>query len=140
MRARKIQDIRTDYKFEAPLVSATIPGLSNLVSIDTVRFLDLNNYLAPKPANIFLVRVSGESMIDAKIFDGDILVVDSQETPVNGKIVIASVNGDMTVKYFQQNEEGISLIAANKKFLPIKIAQLFEFQIQGVVKHVIHEM
>jgi len=140
MRATKLQTLKTNYKFEAPLVPAMMPaGLSDIAD-QQVRLLDLNAYLAPYPENIFLVRVKGESMINANIFDGDILVVDSREKPANGKIVIASINGDMAVKYFRQNNEGISLVSANEKFSPIKIGELFEFQIQGVVKHVIHDV
>ena len=140
MRAIKLQTLKTNYKFEAPLVPAMMPaGLSDIAD-QQVKLLDLNAYLAPYPENIFLVRVTGESMIDANIFDGDILVVDSKEAPANGKIVIASVNGYMAVKLFQQNKDGVLLISANKKFSPIKIGELFEFQIQGVVKHVIHDV
>ena len=104
------------------------------------KLLDLNAYLASDPKNVFLVRVSGESMVDANISDGDILVVDSKEKPVSGKIVIASLNGEMAVKYFIIEKGKAFLVSANKNFLPIQISDLFQFEIQGVVKHVIRDI
>ena len=140
MRARKISIAKTLYNFEAPVVGASAPGNASGSNLQDVKLLDLNSFLVPNPKSCFLVRVSGESMIDANIDHGDLLVVDSSELPANGKIVIASLNGEMAVKYFQQNSEGTYLVSANKKFLPIKISELFEFSIQGVVKHVIKDL
>jgi len=79
-------------------------------------------------------------MINENILDGDILVVDRKETPRDGKIVIASLNGEMAVKKFKIIEGKVYLYSANEKFLPIEISGLMEFQIQGVVKHVIHNL
>ncbi len=136
MKANKLPYVRTSYKFEAPIVEAKVKKkISSDRQVD--KFLDLNAYLAPIPENIYLVRVSGESMIDANILDGDILVVDRKEKPRNGQIVIASLNGEMAVKYYKTENNNVYLVSANKKFTPIKISELFEFQIQGVVKHVI---
>jgi DNA polymerase V len=140
MRASKISVVRTNYKFEAPVLGASAPTGLPKREFNLNNLLDLNSFLAPVPENCFLVRVSGQSMIDANINTDDILVVDKSETPRNGKIVIASLNGEMAVKYFQQNKDGTFLVSANKSFLPIRISELFEFQIQGVVKHVIKDI
>jgi DNA polymerase V len=64
-------------------------------------FLDLNLHLAPNPKDIYLVRVNGESMIDEKIYHGDVLIVNKNEKPKDGKVVIAALNGEMAVKNFQ---------------------------------------
>jgi len=140
MKARKLPIVRTNYKFEAPVVEAAYRNSESSKTDDSNKLLDLNAFLAPYPENIFLVRVSGESMIDANINDGDILVVDSKEKPAIGKIVIASLNGEMAVKYYDIQNGDVYLVSANKRFLPMKISELFEFQIQGVVKHIIRNM
>ena len=140
MKVKKVVEIKTHYSFEAPVLSA---GKKNGRSIKLEEFhesLDLNSFLVPDPHHIFLVRVSGESMIDKQIYDGDILVVNRKEQPEQGKIVIASLNGEMAVKIFSIQDEKVYLVSANKKFLPIEIEGFMEFQIQGVVKHVIHSI
>lgn len=102
--------------------------------------LDLNQLLAPQPNKLFIVQVTGESMIDENIFDGDLLLVDKYDTPNDGKIIIASINGELVVKKLKKIDGKIYLFSANAKFLPIEILPLYNFQIQGVVKHVIHSV
>jgi DNA polymerase V len=139
MKAAKLPYVKTNYKFEAPVIEAKVKK-SVHTGEKLNKLLDLNAFLAPDPESTYLVRVSGESMIDANIMDGDILVIDRHEKPHPGQIVIASLNGEMAVKYYQVEKGEIFLVSANKKFLPIKISGLFEFQIQGVVKHIIRNM
>jgi DNA polymerase V len=140
MKITKLPKVRTNYQFEAPVLEASrtdeIPEHLRKVR----KMLDLNRFLAPNPDNIFLVRVSGDSMIGADIFDGDILVVDRQEKPSNGKIVIAEINGEMAVKYLRIESNGLMLESANSKYKPIEISEYYEFQIQGVVRHVIRDV
>ncbi|MGA2298321.1 MAG: S24 family peptidase [FCB group bacterium] len=139
MKVKKVVELNTHYSFEAPIFPAG--KHDKVVPLDDLNAqLDLNHYLVPNPKNIFLVRVSGESMIDKNILDGDILIVDKKERPKNGKIVIASLDGEMTVKTFSDIDGKISLISANKNFFPIEIDGFMEFQIQGVVKHVIRPL
>jgi DNA polymerase V len=140
MKVEKLAQIKTNYSFEAPLKPARIKNGRAPKLEDIDRSLDLNAHLVPDASKIFLVRVSGESMIDEKIFDGDILIVDRTETPRDGKIVIASLNGEMAVKRLKRMNGEVYLVSANKNYLPIKIGELMEFEIQGVVKHVIHSL
>lgn len=102
--------------------------------------LDLYKFLAPIPKDYFLVKVTGESMINEGIFDGDILIVNRQEEPKTGKVVIASLNGEMAVKIYKVIEGIVYLFSANDNYLPIEIKPFWEFQIQGIVKHVIHKI
>jgi DNA polymerase V len=139
MKVKKVVEIKTHYSFEAPVLSAGKYGRSIKLE-EFHESLDLNSYLVPDPQNIFLVRVCGESMIDKQIYDGDILVINRKEQPAQGKIVIASLNGEMAVKIFSIRDGKVYLVSANKKFLPIEIEGFMEFQIQGVVKHVIHSI
>ena len=139
MKVKKVVEVKSHYSFEAPILSAGKKDKGSKLE-QFHGTLELNEYLVPNPKYTFLVRVSGESMIDESIYDGDILVVDRKEKPRDGKIVIASLNGEMAVKTFRDINGKIYLYSANKKFLPIEISGFMEFRIQGVVKHVIHNM
>lgn len=101
--------------------------------------LDLNQHLVKHPAATFFVRVEGESMLDAGIHPEDILVVDRALKPSNGKIVIAVVNGELTVKRLKMEQGGkLSLLPENKHYKPIEITEEMNFSIWGVVTSVIH--
>lgn len=102
--------------------------------------IDLNQMLAPSSSNLYIVKVAGESMIDVNIYNGDLLIVDKNEKPKDGKIIIAVINGELLVKILKIIDEKVYLFSANSKFLPVEILPNFNFQIQGVVKHVIHEV
>ena len=101
--------------------------------------LDLNELLVKRPAATFFVRAMGDSMIDAGISSGDILVVDRSLEPNDGNIVIASVQNEFTVKYLRKNLKGISLVPANKKYKEITFKGEMQLQIFGVVTAVIHQ-
>lgn len=103
------------------------------------RQLDLNELLIPHPAATFFVRVSGESMTGAGINHGDILIVDRSLEPGNGKIVIAVLNGELTVKQLAVNGAAYRLLAANAAYKPIEIREEMSFEVWGVVTSVIHQ-
>lgn len=136
MKARKIAELNSQYSFEAPFVNTK----DNKPQINKKSYLDLNLHLAPNPDDIYLVRVNGESMIDEKIYHGDVLIVNKKEKPKDGKVVIAAINGEMAVKTFRVLNGIVYLYSANKNFLPIEIKPYWSFEIQGVVKYVIHDM
>ncbi|MDX9791494.1 MAG: S24 family peptidase [Candidatus Kapabacteria bacterium] len=137
MKVKNIVELKSTFSFEAPLLRAE--GVNISVNPNSQMF-DLNSVLAPKPDDVFLVRVSGESMIDEGIYDGDILVVNKNERPKDGKVVIAALNGEMAVKTFRTIEGKTYLFSANSKFLPFEIMPFWQFEIQGIVKHVIHNV
>lgn len=101
--------------------------------------LDLNELMIQHPAATFFVRVEGDSMRDAGILSGDILVVDRSLEPTHGKIAIAIVNGEFTVKRIRLSKEGLYLVPENEAFPVIKISPESDFQIWGVVTYVIHK-
>lgn len=140
MKVTKVVEVKPQYSFEAPVFHAKLRDRikDRLEMVD--ESLDLSNLLVPIPRNTYLVRVSGESMIDKNIFSGDILVVDRNEQPRDGKIVVAALNGEMAVKEYREINGKVYLYSANKKFLPIEISPFWQFQVQGVVKHVIHDL
>jgi DNA polymerase V len=102
--------------------------------------VDLNQYLVKHPASTFLVRASGESMINAGIFPKDILVVDRSLKAENGKVVIAVVDGELTVKRYVKKGKNILLKPENDSFDPIVINDDSEAYIWGVVTNVIHNL
>lgn len=101
--------------------------------------LDLNEHLIQHPAATFFVRVDGESMKGAGIHKDDILIVDRSLEPSNGKIVIAVINGEFTVKRIRLHQEKVFLEPENPQFSPIEINPNWDFQVWGVVTYVIHK-
>lgn len=100
--------------------------------------LDLNELLIKHPSATFFLRVSGHSMIKAGIHHNDILIVDRSIEPSHGKIVIASLDGELTVKRLQIFGKRVCLVAENELYRPIEITKEMDFRIWGVVTNVIH--
>ena len=101
--------------------------------------LDLHNYLVKNPSSTFCVRVTGESMRDAGINSGDIMLVDRSLDPKNRSIVLAVVDNEFTVKRVNVSEEGLFLMPENADFNPIKITSEMNFQVWGVITYIIHK-
>jgi DNA polymerase V len=102
--------------------------------------LDLNQYLIRHQAATFFVRASGDSMLGAAIHSGDLLIVDRAIQPADGNIVIAVVNGELTVKRLSQKGDRLLLVAENEQYAPLEINKHTEFHIWGVVTNVIHSL
>ena len=101
--------------------------------------IDLNEYLVENSAATFYIRVSGNSMQDEGIDDGDLLVVDRSKTPKNNDIVIGVLNGEFTVKKIQKTKTKLFMVAANKEYKKIEITEEMDFSVWGVVTYVIHK-
>ena len=100
--------------------------------------LDLNQHLVKHPTATFFVKVSGESMLNAGIHPGDILVVDRSLTPKHGKIVVAAVDGNLTVKRLHRTTTATQLMPENEAFSPIQVHEESNVVIWGVVTNVLH--
>ena len=101
--------------------------------------LDLNQYLIQHPAATFFLRVEGDSMLGAGIHDGDMLVVDRALEAKDGKVVIAAVNGELTVKRLSMSKgKSVTLLPENPDYPAIPITPETDFVIWGVVTNVIH--
>ena len=100
---------------------------------------NLNDYLVHNPSATFCVKAIGESMKDAGIKSGDIMIVDKSLEPKNRSIVLAVIDGEFTVKRVNLNDNELYLIPENSNFSPIKITQEMDFQVWGVVTYVIHK-
>ena len=107
---------------------------------NTILTLDLNKELIQHPAATFYARVVGNSMIDAGVNEGDILIIDRSIEPQNGHMVVCFVDGEFTLKFIRldEKEKGIIwLIPANPDFPKIKVTPENEFMIWGVVSYTI---
>jgi len=96
------------------------------------RPIDLNEYLIKNPAATYFVRVSGDSMIDAYIGNGAILVVDRSVEPKHKSIVVAAINGSYACKRLLTKPK-VCLASENSKYAPIFIKENEELEIAGVV-------
>ena len=100
--------------------------------------LDLGAFLIDNRAATFLMRVQGDSMRDAGILDGDLLVVDRAATPVTGSVVVVAVDGEYTVKRLRRGPDCVWLDPANPRYESICVSAGSELHVFGVVKHAIH--
>jgi DNA polymerase V len=101
--------------------------------------LDLNQYLGMHSEATFFLRVQGDSMQGAGIFDGDLLIVDRSVQAKSGNVVIAVIDGEFTVKRLQRRAGMTWLKAENPAYPPIELKEGQELEIWGVVSHVIHK-
>lgn len=99
--------------------------------------IDLNQHLRPRPLSTFIIRVRGDSMSEAFIPDGSLLIIDRSVKPVSNMIVLAVLNSELVLKRFIKNSSGIRLMPANPKYPPIPITEDMDFRIWGTVTQII---
>jgi DNA polymerase V len=127
--------------YRLPVYASRVPAGTPEDADDHVeKTTDLNSFLLKNPKNTFLLRVAGDSMMDAGIYENDMLIVDRKLEARNGQIVVALVDGRSTVKTFRKDREGITLVPENRKYMPIRILHENDFQIVGVVTNVIRKV
>lgn len=123
-------------RVRVPLFGSRIPAGAFPSPADEYidKLLDLNEYLTPNPIATLFFKASGESMREANIFDGTICAVDRSVVPRHGHVVLASVDGDFTVKKFFLLNGSIELHPANPAFQPMCFTEGQEVKIIGVVR------
>lgn len=104
------------------------------------RGIDLNEQLVKNKPATFFFRMKGDAMIDAGIFENDILIVDRSLKLANGKIIVAVLNGELLVRRFHKNFSSAFLIPENKRLKPINLAEFSDFALWGVVTFSIHSV
>lgn len=125
---------------QLPLFLTRVPCGAPANAYDHVeQRLDLNDLLVQRPESTYYIRVSGDSMKDAGIDDGDLLVVDNSLAADHGDIVVAAVNGEFTVKKLQLRPD-VRLLAMNTAWQPIVLAEEEQLDIFGVVTFTIKAM
>ena len=102
--------------------------------------LDLNEHLIGRPEATFFVRAKGDSMIGAGIHDGDLLVVDRSAEPKDGRVIIAVINGELTVKRLVRKQDKAWLEPENPAYQPISFNEEDDVRVWGVVTNVIHPL
>ena len=140
-KVKYVSEIVSKSLYEIPLyterVAAGFPSPADDYLEDKI---DLNQYLVKHPASTFLVRASGNSMLNAGIFPNDILVVDKSVKAESGNVVIAIIDGELTVKRYIKKRSSVILQPENEDYEPIELNGKSEAQIWGVVTSVIHDL
>ena len=129
--------------YTLPLYQCSVQaGFPSPADDDLDNQLDLNEHLIHNPAATFFVRVAGDSMINSGIHSGDILIVDRSIEAADGKVVVAAVNGELTVKRLRRDttKQAIQLLPENDSYPPITVTPDEDIIIWGVVTNVIHSV
>lgn len=127
--------------FKLPLYGGKVAAGCPAPTDDYIEgMLDLSEHLIHDPASTFFVRVTGYSMINSGIHPDDILIVDRSLEARHGKIVIAAVEGELTVKRLYKKQGQVRLMPENDDFEAIEIGAEETLHIWGVVTNVIHTL
>jgi repressor LexA len=120
---------------ELPLLGYVEAGFPSAAEEELVDTMSLDEYLIRNKEATFMLRVKGDSMIDAGIMEGDIVLVERGKAPKPGQIVIAEVDGEFTMKYYRLRNGRPYLEAANRKYKPIYPTT--DLKIEAIVQAVI---
>ncbi|HPV88362.1 MAG TPA: translesion error-prone DNA polymerase V autoproteolytic subunit [Bacteroidales bacterium] len=123
-----------------PLVEGVRCGFPSPAEDFSDMRLNITEEIVKNPASTFYARVSGNSMINDGIGDGDILVVDKSVDPYDGCIAICFVDGEFTLKHVEKHGDHILLVPGNKKFKTIRVTEDNHFTIWGIVRYVIKKL
>ena len=123
---------------EVPTANAT--GFGAAADDYMERGIDLNEQLIRNKPATFFMRVSGNSMINACIYDGDIVIVDRSLKPQNGKIVIAVIDGEMLIRRYERTIIRLWLVPETPKLAAIEVSEFSDFKIWGVVTYCIRSV
>ncbi|CAN5415454.1 translesion error-prone DNA polymerase V autoproteolytic subunit [soil metagenome] len=124
------QDVRT----------ANATGFGAAADDYAERGIDLNEQLIRNKPATFFFRMNGDAMIEAGIFDRDVLIVDRSVKAVNGKVIIAVYNGELVVRRLEKNINKIKLVPDNRRMQPIEVQDDPDFNVWGVVMYNIHSV
>ena len=102
--------------------------------------IDLNEELIPRPNSTFVVRARGDSMIGSGIYPGDLLIVDRSIKPRNESIIIAVLDGELSVKILRFKNKQVNLSSSNKNYKDVPVSEEMDFTIWGVCTNVIHNL
>jgi DNA polymerase V len=125
-------------QWEIPTANAT--GFGAAADDYMERGIDLNEQLIRNKPATFFFRMNSDAMIDAGIHSGDVLIVDRSIKAVNGKVIVAIVNGELMVRKLQTHIKGVTLIAENKKYGNIQVDEFSGYAAWGVVVYSIHSI
>ena len=121
-----------------PLLGSVKAGFPSDVAEEMKETVNLDDYLVSKKGSTYMLEVDGDSMIDAHITDGDMVLVEKTDQARDGDIVVANVDGEFTMKYYKRSGSKVWLEPANKDFKPIHPKQYLH--VNGIVKAVIRKI
>ena len=128
----------TDTALELPLMPFDVSAGFPSPALDFIDLsIDLNKHLISHPSATYYGRVQGESMKNAGINSGDLLVIDRSIEPTNGKIAVCYLNGEFTLKRLKIDNNALWLMPENENYDPIKIDTDNDLTIWGIVTYVI---
>ncbi|MGM9452279.1 LexA family protein [Legionella bozemanae] len=137
----ELEQLKSRTAYQLPVFASKVQAGFPSPADDYIEgYLDLNTKFIKHPSSTFVVQATGDSMVDAGIFSGDWLLVDRSIEPSDGRIVIAAINGELTVKRLAKKGGRVQLLPANPQFKPIDMTQDCEMVIWGVVTLVLHEL
>ncbi|MCO6494500.1 MAG: translesion error-prone DNA polymerase V autoproteolytic subunit [Bacteroidetes bacterium] len=131
----------TETELKLPFVDSGISAGFPSPALDFIDVsIDLNRHLIKHPSATFYGRVKGDSLKNAGISNGDLLVIDRSLEPKNGKIAVCFIDGEFTAKRIQIAKDEIWLIPENEAYKPIRVTEENNFLVWGIVTHVIKDV
>jgi repressor LexA len=128
---------RTQTGLGLPMVGEIQAGFPSPAEEELRDIISLDEFLINRPDSSFLLKVTGDSMIEEGIKEGDLVIVEKGREPRNGDIVVAEVDGEWTLKYFKREGREVVLEAANPRY-PIIRAKT-ELRVGGVISAVVRK-
>ncbi len=130
--------VPTSLFFSLPVLGVVKAGFPILAD-ENKEYLSLEEYLIEDPQSSFLLRVSGDSLVDMGIFDGDYVIIKKTKVAYTGNIVLAEIDGEWTLKIFQKDLNGKPYLQpANPRYPPLY--PRFKLDIYGVVQAVVRKL
>lgn len=130
--------VSTERQMECPLIEGGIKaGFPSPAEDFLDASIDLNKELIKNPSATFYGRVKGDSMQDAGIANGDLLIIDKSLEPRDGKVAVCFIDGEFTIKRIKLDKNICWLMPANPSYKPIKVTEENEFMVWGIVVHII---
>ena len=130
------------YEPASKLLMAGIPAGNAQELFDEYEWVDLDEIVRTGGREMIYARVSGFSMIEAGIDDGDLLIIEVNDQPRSGEIVVANLNGETTVKRWEDVQDRkrrhLRLVPENGNLQPVEVCKDDDFRVIGIVRHVVH--
>ena len=134
-----LTEVKAEEVFKLPLATLRVhAGFPSPADDYLEERINLNEYIISHPAATFFYWVEGNSLIEAGIFDGDLVVIDNSLKPQNNDIVQAVIDGEMTLKQIKMMGDKIFLYPKNPNYKPIEVTECMNFIVRGVVICNIH--